>query len=87
MFRSRDISKAAEIEMYKTKVKPAVMFGSETWAVTEMDRKRLGTWERQILSRIHGLVVGQGISRIRTEHELREIYKDLDIVADTERRD
>jgi len=86
MFRSRDISKAAEIEMYKMKVKPGVVFGSETWAVTEMDRKRLGTWERNILSRIHGPVVEQGIWRIRTEQELREIYKDLDIVADIERR-
>jgi len=43
MFRSRDVSKAVEIKMYKTKVKPAVVFGSETWAVTEMDMKRLGT--------------------------------------------
>jgi len=73
--------------MYETKMKPAVMFGSETWAVTEMDRKRLGTWKRKILSRTHGPVVEQGISRIRTEQELRNIYKDLDIVADIERRD
>ena len=43
MLRSRDISKAAEIEMYKTKVKPAVVFVSEAWAVTEMDKKGLGT--------------------------------------------
>ena len=30
------------------------------WAVTEMDVERLGTLERKILRRIHGLVVEQG---------------------------
>jgi hypothetical protein len=40
------------------------------------------TWERVILRRIHGPVVEQGIWRVNTEWELRELYKDLDIVAD-----
>jgi hypothetical protein len=73
--------------MYKTKVKPAVVLGSETWAVTEMDKKRLCTWERKILRRIHEPVVEQGIWRVRTDQELREIYKYLDIVANIERKD
>jgi hypothetical protein len=29
-------------------VKPAALFGSETWTVTEMDMKRLGEWESKI---------------------------------------
>jgi len=28
--------------MCKTIVEPAIVFGSETWAVTEMDMERLG---------------------------------------------
>ena len=59
-------------------VKPAVVFRSETWAVPEMDMKRLGTGEREIL-RIHGPVVEREKWRIRTEQELRELYKDLDL--------
>ena len=39
IFRSRAISKAVKIKIYKTMVKPD---GSETWAVTEMDIKILG---------------------------------------------
>jgi hypothetical protein len=35
-------------------VKPVVVYGSETWAMTEMDMKRMGTWERTILRRIYG---------------------------------
>ena len=37
MFRSRATSKAAKIKIYKTMVKPVVVYGSETWFVTEMD--------------------------------------------------
>jgi hypothetical protein len=37
---SRVISKGVKIKIYKTMVKPD---GSETWAVSEMDIKILGT--------------------------------------------
>ena len=74
------MSKAVEIKTIKLMVKPVVVNWSETWAMTEMDKKRLGTWKRKIL-RIHGPAVEQGIWRIRTNQELRELCKDLDIVA------
>jgi hypothetical protein len=61
------------------------VYGSETWAMTEMDMKRLGTGDRNIL-RIHGPVVEQGIWRIRTKQELRKLYKDLCIVADINKK-
>ena len=64
-------------------VKPAVVFGSETWAVAEeVDMNRLSAWDRVILRRVHGPVVQQGIWRVKTDWELRELYKDLDIVSD-----
>jgi len=49
--------------------------------MTEMDMKRLSTWERNIL-RIHGPTVEQGIWRIRTDQELRKLYKDPCTLAD-----
>jgi hypothetical protein len=33
-------------------VKPVVAYRCETWAVVEVDMKRLNTWERKILRRI-----------------------------------
>ena len=81
------MSKAFEIKMYKTMMKPAVFFGSETWAVTERNMKRMGTWRRETLRRLHGPVVEQGIWRVRTDQELKEVYKNLGIVADITRRD
>ena len=72
------MSKAAKTKIYKTMVKPA---GSETWTRTETDKKRLGTWERKVLRRIYGPVVELGIWSIRSNQELRELYKDVDIAA------
>jgi len=48
------------------KVKPVTVYGSETWAMTEMGVKRLSTLERKILRRIEGLVAEQGIWRVKT---------------------
>jgi hypothetical protein len=62
-------------------VKPVVVLGSERVAVNEMHINSLSTWERKILSRTGGPVAEQGIWRIRTNQELRELHKDLDIVA------
>jgi hypothetical protein len=66
--------------------KSVVVFGTETWAVAEMDMKKLGTWEGEILVRVHRTVIEQGMWRVRTEQELRELYKELDIVADVKRK-
>ena len=36
-----------------------VAYGSETLAMTEMDMKRMSTWERKILRKIHVPVIEQ----------------------------
>jgi hypothetical protein len=69
------MSHLVEVKLYKTMANPAAVFGSETWAVGEMDVKRLGAWERKI----YVPVVEQGMWRIKTDQELRELYKYLDI--------
>jgi len=48
-------------------VKPVTVYGSETWAMTEMGVKRLSTLERKILRRIERPVAEQGIWRVRTD--------------------
>jgi hypothetical protein len=51
-----------------------------------MDINRLSTRERKILRRIYGAMVEQGMWRIRTDKELRELYKDLYIAADIKKK-
>jgi hypothetical protein len=43
-------------------------------------------WERKIL-RIYGQVVEQGMWKIRTNQELRELCQDIDVIADITRID
>jgi len=71
----------------KTMVKPVVAYKSEIQFKEEMDMKRLNTWEREIFRKIYGPVVEQGIWRIRTNQELRELYKDLDLVVNIKIKD
>ena len=49
--------------------------------MTEVDKKRLSTWERKTQRRIHEPVEEQGIWSIRTNQEFRELCKDLDVEA------
>ena len=70
------MNKAVEIVINKTTAKPVAVFGSEMWAVAAMDMNRLGTGEREILRRVHGPGVQQGMRRIRNDQELRELHKD-----------
>jgi hypothetical protein len=44
IFKSRAMSKAVKIKVYKTMVVPVVVFGSESWVMSEMDIKTLSTW-------------------------------------------
>jgi hypothetical protein len=46
-----------------------------------MDMKREDTWKKEILRIIYGPVAEQEIWKIRTNQELRELYKDLDKVV------
>ena len=60
-------------------MKPFVVYGSEIRLMRDMNMKRLNTWEKKILRRICEQMVDQGIWKIRTNQELRELHKDLDI--------
>ena len=55
-------------------MKPLMVFGSKTWAMAEMDMKGQGALKGKILRRIQGLMVEQGVWRILTNQELRELY-------------
>jgi hypothetical protein len=43
-----------------------VMYGAETWVLTNADENALNIWERKILRKIFGPVQDAGIWRIRT---------------------
>jgi hypothetical protein len=80
------VSRIVKIKIYKTILKPIVMFGCEAWSMTEKDKMRLNMWERKILRKVYGPVAEQGVWIIRRNEEMRELDKAPDLVADINRK-
>mgnify|MGYP000353709793 CR=1 FL=1 len=63
-----------------------VMFGGEIWTLSKGDKLKFKIWERKILRKIYGPKQEQGIWKIRTNREVKELYRDMDMVEDIKRR-
>jgi len=67
--------------IYKTLIKPVLMYGAKTWVLSKADELRLGVFERKILRRIYGPICEGAIWRSRYNEELYHLYDDTDLVA------
>jgi hypothetical protein len=54
ILKAKNINRKHKVIMYKTLIKPVLMFGKETWILSKADELRLGVFERTILRRICG---------------------------------
>ena len=54
LFRSRLLSRATTIILYKTLIRPIVSCGAEAWTVTKKEEQALLIFERKIFRRIYG---------------------------------
>lgn len=67
-----------KIRLYKTLVKPIVLYACETWASTKSDESKLMILERKILRRIFGPKRNEeGNYEIRSNRELNGIFNKL----------
>ena len=69
ILRRRSVSQSAKIRLYKTIIRPAVIYGAGTWTLTNKIEKILMTWERKILRKIYGPTKENGQWRIKTNLE------------------
>jgi hypothetical protein len=63
-----------------------VLYGCETWTLSECDKNRLRVWERKALRKIFGAVCEQGERHIRTTDEVLKLYGELKLVAEVKKR-
>ena len=66
--RRRSISQSVKIRLYKTIIRPAVIYGAETWTLKNKIRKIIMTWERKKLRKIYGPTKENGQWRIKTAY-------------------
>ena len=52
--KAKIINRQYTVVIYKTLIKPVLMYGAETWVLSKADELRLGVFERKILIRIYG---------------------------------
>jgi hypothetical protein len=81
ILKRRSTSQSIKIRIYKTIIRPAVIYGAETWTLTSKTERMLMTWERKILRKIYGPTKENGQWRIKTNAELITKYKTQDIVT------
>ncbi|XP_058064584.1 uncharacterized protein LOC131214222 [Anopheles bellator] len=72
--RSRRLSLRTKCNLYKTLIRPVVLYGHETWTMLEEDRRVLGVFERRVLRTIFGGVQENGVWRRRMNYELAQLY-------------
>jgi hypothetical protein len=54
ILQSKLISKKTKMKLYKTLIRPVVVYGSECWILTESIKQKLLVLKRKILRRIFG---------------------------------
>lgn len=54
ILRSKTISRNLKVRIYRTVIRPIVIYGSEVWTMKAEEQKMLGVWERKVLRKIFG---------------------------------
>jgi hypothetical protein len=62
----RNTSRSAELNIYRTIIRPTVMYASETWRLRKLEEKMTAAWERKILRTIFEPKKEDGIWKIKT---------------------
>lgn len=78
--KSKFISINTKINLYKTLIRPIILYGSETWATNKAEESRLLIFERKILRSIFGGVKENNVWRSLYNHEIYTKYKQANIL-------
>jgi hypothetical protein len=49
ILKAKDINRKHKVIIYKTLIKPVLMYGAEAWVQSKIDEAHLGAFEKKIL--------------------------------------
>jgi len=81
ILKAKNINRKYKVIIYKTLIKPVLMYGAETWVLSKADELRLGVFERKILRRIYGPICEGAAWRSRYNEELYRLYDETGLVT------
>ena len=77
---SKLLKKNTKMKIYKTMIRPVVIYSSETWTLTAKDENNLRISERQILRKTFSPVNIDNVWRIRSDMEIDNLIEGADAV-------
>jgi hypothetical protein len=49
--KSQLLSRTSKIQLYKTLIRPVIMYGSECWTLSQLDQQMVDGFERKVLEK------------------------------------
>jgi hypothetical protein len=75
------VSRRSKLKLYWTAIRPAVVYGCETWALKENIIQNLAVFERRVLRKIFGPTKKKdGSWKIKTNIELDKLIQHRNII-------
>jgi len=81
ILKATNIDRVYKVVIYKTLIKPVLMYGVETWVLSKANEFHLGVFERKILRSIYGHICEVVKCRSRYNEELYRLYDETDLVT------
>jgi hypothetical protein len=78
--QSRHLSRSTKNIIYKTLIRPVLLYGSETWVLTRREENQLLVFERKVLRTISGPIVENGVYRRRYNFELDSEFDNPSVI-------
>jgi hypothetical protein len=74
--KSKLLSRTTKIHLYKTLIRPVIMYRSECWTLSQLDQYMVDGFERKVLRKICGPVQDKGTWRSKYNDELYTLFKE-----------
>ena len=68
------------MKIYKTLIRPVVAYRGVTWTLAKWKQETLRMFQKKLVTHTYGLVKKDDEWRVRNNHEIDELLKQVDII-------